>query len=473
MSIVGAGVISDNENNKVTPFYWSNTNAKPVKLQSNSNVSIASDINDLGQIVGFSGESTIGTYIPIIWDTPNSKPTTLPLLEEYIAGVAKSINNLGRIVGFIGKTATQNINSTFLPVTWATPTDKPTILDLFDGYTSGIATGINDLGQIVGYNFNFDNDIINSIFVIWTNTKPTQIPLPAAISDVFFFTQSLAFSTGINNLGQISSFYVVNNDKFVPIFLSSANSTPTTLRLPNDKTQGLASGINNSGQIVGISGNSFAEINSIILPVIWNNANSKPTALQLPDGYDSVFALGISGPSISPTPISNICFPAGTPVQTDQGLIHIDDIDPRTHTINNQPILHITKTTTLDNYLISFEKNSLERNIPSRKTLMTKDHKIRFEGNLVPAYRFLDYSDKVKKVKYSGEILYNVLLAEYDTINVNNLECETLHPDNIIAKLYMRELKEQPRLICQLNSSLENKDFASYTEVVHRLTHNL
>jgi ornithine carbamoyltransferase len=96
-----------------------------------------------------------------------------------------------------------------------------------------------------------------------------------------------------------------------------------------------------------------------------------------------------------------------------------------------------------------------------------------FEGNLVPAYRFLDYSDKVKKVKYSGEILYNVLLAEYGTINVNNLMCETLHPDNIIAKLYMRELKEQPRLICQLNSSLENKDFASYTEVVHRLTHNL
>ena len=76
-------------------------------------------------------------------------------------------------------------------------------------------------------------------------------------------------------------------------------------------------------------------------------------------------------------------------------------------------------------------------------------------------------------MKYNGEILYNVLLADYGRMEVNNMVCETLHPDNIIAKLYMRELKEQPRLIFQLNSSLENKDFASYTEVVHRLTHNL
>ena len=67
---------------------------------------------------------------------------------------------------------------------------------------------------------------------------------------------------------------------------------------------------------------------------------------------------------------------------------------------------------------------------------MSKDHKIEFEGRMVPAYRFLDHSDKVKKVKYSGETLYNVLLPTYGKMDVNNLICETLHPENQIAKLY-------------------------------------
>jgi hypothetical protein len=468
MSIVGFG--TKPSINLTFPLYWSNADAKPVELQIidreivSYDLIIASDINNLGQIVGFYGNFTDqfenDFIIPIIWSTPNSNPTTLPLLDGYTIHFAKGINNLGQIVGIItGK-------NDFLPVIWDTPNDKPTKLQLLEGYIGGLATGINDLGQIIGYILKEDGSYTG---VIWTNanarpTKLASLPLPA-VDD---FTIYL-FNTGINNIGQIVT-YTENKEIVLPVFLSSTNAAPTPLQLLNDNKLGSASGINNLGQIVGAFGSNS---NSTSIPVIWDNANSKPSALQLPDGYVGGFALGISGPSISPTPISNICFPAGTPVQTDQGLIHIDDIDPQIHTINNQPILHITKTTTLDNYLISFDKNSLAKNIPSRKTLMTKDHKIMFEGNLVPAYRFLDYSDKVKKVKYSGETLYNILLAEYGTINVNNLMCETLHPDNIIAKLYMRELEEQPRLICQLNSSLEKKDFASYTDVVHRLTHNL
>ena len=135
-------------------------------------------------------------------------------------------------------------------------------------------------------------------------------------------------------------------------------------------------------------------------------------------------------------PISNICFPAGTPIQTDQGIISIEKIDTSIHTINGMDIQHITQTVTLDKYLISFGKNSIGRNIPSKTTIMSKDHQIEFEGKLVPAFRFLDFSREVKKVKYNGEILYNVLLDTYSKMNINNLMCETLHPDNRIAKLY-------------------------------------
>ena len=41
------------------------------------------------------------------------------------------------------------------------------------------------------------------------------------------------------------------------------------------------------------------------------------------------------------------------------------------------------------------------------------------------------------------EILYNILLETHDKMQVNNLDVETLHPDNIIAK-YMILTKDMP-----------------------------
>ena len=134
---------------------------------------------------------------------------------------------------------------------------------------------------------------------------------------------------------------------------------------------------------------------------------------------------------------SNICFPAGTPIQTDQGIIPIEKINTNTHTINRQNIKHITQTITYDKYLIHFQPNSIGYTIPNKPTTMSKDHKILYNGNLVPAFRFLDLSDKVTKINYSGELLYNVLLDDYSLITVNNMKCETLHPENAVAKLYM------------------------------------
>ena len=126
----------------------------------------------------------------------------------------------------------------------------------------------------------------------------------------------------------------------------------------------------------------------------------------------------------------------------------------------------------MDKYLIRFEQNALGRNVPDKKTIMTKDHQIMFEGRLVPAYRFLDFSEQVKKVKYSGETLYNVLLKEHGLMNVNNLLCETLHPDNIIAKLYLTNYSDEERssIVYQMNTALLNNDVLTYKAVVDRLT---
>jgi hypothetical protein len=67
---------------------------------------------------------------------------------------------------------------------------------------------------------------------------------------------------------------------------------------------------------------------------------------------------------------------------------------------------------------------------------MSKDHKIQYKGAMVPVERLLGHVKNIKKVKYSREILYNVLLEDYGTMSVNNLVCETLDPNSPIGCLY-------------------------------------
>lgn len=45
------------------------------------------------------------------------------------------------------------------------------------------------------------------------------------------------------------------------------------------------------------------------------------------------------------------------------------------------------------------------------------------------------------KFKNVGKVKYNVLMKEYSHMLVNNLICETLHPENIFAKLYTKKCK--------------------------------
>ena len=170
-------------------------------------------------------------------------------------------------------------------------------------------------------------------------------------------------------------------------------------------------------------------------------------------------------------PISNICFPYGTPIKTDQGIFPINEINTSLHTINQKRIKHITKTVTLDNYLISFKKSSISYNCPCAYTVMSKDHKILYKGKLVEAYRFLDHSEDIKKIKYNGEVLYNVLLDEHNVMSVNDIICETLHPNNVIAKLYTSSLTDtcKNNIIYMLNDSLKKKDLTSYKTIINRL----
>ena len=170
-------------------------------------------------------------------------------------------------------------------------------------------------------------------------------------------------------------------------------------------------------------------------------------------------------------PISGICFPGNTPINTDQGIIAIEHINPDIHTINDKKIVAITKTITQDKHLVCFEKDSLFNNYPNKKTVMSCPHKIYYKGKMIEASKFITHFENVYKIEYSGEILYNVLMEKYTSIIVNNLICETLDPKNMIAKLYTSNFSEKYKnnIVTIMNNSILKKDYPTYKKIISRI----
>lgn len=215
--------------------------------------------------------------------------------------------------------------------------------------------------------------------------------------------------------------------------------------------------------------------NGSITNPTWSPALDTPVGLIVYNGYlyESNLLGGTIGqfelPPLPPTPPANICFIASTPILTDQGVFPISKINPNKHTIKNKPIIDVTKTITRDDYLICFEKNSLDIHYPMEKTIMSKHHKVVYKGKMIEAYKFVGHFQNVYKVKYNGEVLYNILMEDHSKILANNLLCETLHPDNIIAKLYTQNCKFSPevrdQIIMLLDDCVKNKDYVRYNKI--------
>jgi len=137
-----------------------------------------------------------------------------------------------------------------------------------------------------------------------------------------------------------------------------------------------------------------------------------------------------------------VCFPSGTPVNTDQGSIEIQKIKPNVHTINNFKIIAVTKTVTLEDKIVCIKKNALGENVPSQTTFISKNHKILYNDEMIKAKHLVKKIEDVEFKEYNGEALYNVLLETNNTMTVNNLIVETLDPKNMISQLYNGKLNK-------------------------------
>jgi probable HAF family extracellular repeat protein len=183
-------------NNRIAlPAMWENGTVKPLPLVTGDFDGDAFWINDLGQAVGYSGNCLVATH-GASWE--NGVVSTLQDLGN--GAIAQSINNRGQIVGQIGSAD----GSTSIGGVWLNGKDGAvTGIVLPQGDAIGLASGINDQGQVVGStldpNFNWSHAFI------WQNnvltTLDTVFPASANLNPVM--------ANKINDRGQISGMAIV------------------------------------------------------------------------------------------------------------------------------------------------------------------------------------------------------------------------------------------------------------------------
>ena len=86
---------------------------------------------------------------------------------------------------------------------------------------------------------------------------------------------------------------------------------------------------------------------------------------------------------------------------------------------------------------------------------------------MVKAKDLVEVCQGVTAIPYNGEILYNVLLKKHENMMVNNLICETLHPENIVAKIYNGNFQtiEKSKIYEKLNHIIITNNIPEYNKL--------
>src|SRR5260370_6480304 len=173
------------------PFLWRAGQMSALPTLGGNNGQ-ASAINNRGEVVGFSETANTDptcppfpTSSPVLWEKGHAQP--LPLVGTDPDGVAFGINAQGQAVGYSGSC---------IAATHAVMWKNNTAFVLQDlGYPrSNVAYAINNLGQIAGKVRKADGTHYEAALWQPDGTLTNHEPLPGDLD---------AFATGINNLGQV------------------------------------------------------------------------------------------------------------------------------------------------------------------------------------------------------------------------------------------------------------------------------
>jgi probable HAF family extracellular repeat protein len=208
-------------------------------------------INERGEAVGMSetavpdpdGEDVCGfgtqlTCVPFLWR--DGHMSALPTVGGN-NGQASAINNRGEVAGY-AETAVVDSGCPPYKITSAVMWEKgkAVALPTVGGDPDGVAFGINDHGQSVGYS---GSCVAATHAVMWKNNTAF------ALQDLGGTRSNIAYV--INNRGQIAGKVRSADDTHYVAALWQPDGTLTTHEpLPGD-LDAFATGINNRGQVVG------------------------------------------------------------------------------------------------------------------------------------------------------------------------------------------------------------------------------
>lgn len=296
-------------------------------------------------------------------------------------------------------------------------------------YTS--SGGITNAGEVTTYNFT--NGWVRTFYM--TNVGTTQ---DAQVGLGLASNTDLSVVAILENTGNVNVFESLN---MIINFTTTANPIEV-LRNQTKPADNYISSV------------TYGAFNQYSLPNSSVVVNGIPNNFETSGDYTVTYSI-LNSDAIVPSVSSNttlysiqriisvstaqyvapICFYAGSKVLTDQGEIEIQNIIPRKHTIRNMTICDVTKVFNSESTMTLIEKNAFASGVPNTKTHVTNNHKIFYNNGLIPAKKLVGLicdNSKVSQVDYNGQPVYNVVLTEPSTMLVNNMNCETLHPRNIM-----------------------------------------
>ncbi|MGH9743028.1 MAG: DUF3466 family protein [Candidatus Acidiferrum sp.] len=195
-------------NHNCVGFVWLLGHMFPLPTLGGYN-GFATGSNDFGQVVGWAENSTpdptcnlpqVLQFEAVVWGPRPGQIHALPPFPGDLDGAATAINDQGQIVGISG-TCDNAVGAYSATHALLWQNGKPIDLGNLGGHGWNTPMAINSRGQIVGF-ANLPGDVVdgqlnvNFVAFVWTKQQGmTQIPLLEG--------DSIAEATGINNSGQI------------------------------------------------------------------------------------------------------------------------------------------------------------------------------------------------------------------------------------------------------------------------------
>lgn len=209
-----------------------------------------------------AGTSTGFRCVGFVWEAGVMRP--LPTLGG-THGYAAAANNVGQIVGWAENTVRDPTCTPpqvfqFRAVAWGPDGSHIRELPVLPGDTSSAATAINDKGQIVGISGTCDDAVGSATAahaVIWENGTVTDI---GNLGGAEWNTP-----TAINENGTVVGFSDHPGDLVTEAFIWTKESGVRPLGWLNGHGHSEAHGINNRGEVVGLSCSAdFADCRAVI-----------------------------------------------------------------------------------------------------------------------------------------------------------------------------------------------------------------